>query len=223
MGYFRELPNLLYQSFLPDKKSSLDYTEVKNLFRRTKLRDDLQNVFTFQARYETDESIVTREKFYGANQLSYFLNPQHSQFLYANVNVTNDQFSPYVYQTITSAGYGRKFIQTNTFSLTVQAGPGYRRSKNRTTRDVNDNFVLAAQADVCWKINDDVKFTQQVIDNLGKEYNYIRSTTALTSKLTQHFAMEASFTLDYYSNIPANMNRFKKLDTTTMLGLVYNF
>ena len=45
MGYFRELPNLLYQSFLPSKNSSLDYIEVKNLFRRVKLRDDLQNVF----------------------------------------------------------------------------------------------------------------------------------------------------------------------------------
>ena len=37
MGYFRELPNLLYPSFLPEKKSSLDYVEVKNIFRRVKL------------------------------------------------------------------------------------------------------------------------------------------------------------------------------------------
>ena len=42
MGYFRELPNLLYPSFLPNKNSSLDFIEIKNLFRRAKLRDDLQ-------------------------------------------------------------------------------------------------------------------------------------------------------------------------------------
>ena len=41
MGYFRELPNLLYPSFLPEKTSSLDFIEVKNIFRRVKLRDDL--------------------------------------------------------------------------------------------------------------------------------------------------------------------------------------
>ena len=52
MGYFRELPNLLYQSFLPSKNSSLDYVETKNLFRRTKLRDDLQNIFTLFDKYE---------------------------------------------------------------------------------------------------------------------------------------------------------------------------
>ena len=46
MGYFRELPNLRYPSFLKEKRSSLDYIEVKNVFRRVKLRDDLHNNFT---------------------------------------------------------------------------------------------------------------------------------------------------------------------------------
>ena len=31
MVYFRELPNLLYPSFLPDKTSSLDFVEIKNV------------------------------------------------------------------------------------------------------------------------------------------------------------------------------------------------
>ena len=52
MGFFRELPNLRYPSFLPNKSSSLDYVEVKNIFRRVKLRDDLQNNFTVFDRYE---------------------------------------------------------------------------------------------------------------------------------------------------------------------------
>lgn len=40
MGYFRELPNLEYQSFLDEATSSRDYVLVKNLFRRVKIRDD---------------------------------------------------------------------------------------------------------------------------------------------------------------------------------------
>ena len=74
MGYFRELPNLLYQSFLPDKKSSLDYTEVKNLFRRTKLRDDLQNVFTLFDKYEIPDEFRPEnvaEDFYGNDELDW--------------------------------------------------------------------------------------------------------------------------------------------------------
>ena len=55
MSYFRELPNLLYPSFLPEKTSSLDYVEVKNIFRRIKIRDDLYNNFTIFQKYEIPE------------------------------------------------------------------------------------------------------------------------------------------------------------------------
>ena len=52
MGFFRELPNLLYQSPLSSRTSADEYIEVKNLFRRVKLREDLQNVFTVFDKYE---------------------------------------------------------------------------------------------------------------------------------------------------------------------------
>ena len=53
MGYFRELPNLDYQSFIPkDEHACGDYIRVKNLFRRSKIRDDLQNVFTLFNKYQ---------------------------------------------------------------------------------------------------------------------------------------------------------------------------
>ena len=74
MGYFRELPNLLYHSFLTEKTSSLDYTEVKNLFRRVKLRDDLQNVFTLFDKYEIPDGYRPEnvaENFYGNDLLDW--------------------------------------------------------------------------------------------------------------------------------------------------------
>ena len=46
MTYFRELPNLTYQSTSSDRSSSEDYVVVKNIFRRAKLRDDLRYIFT---------------------------------------------------------------------------------------------------------------------------------------------------------------------------------
>jgi len=55
MSYFRELPDIEYQSPLSDRNSSLDYVRVKNLFRRIKLRDDLKNTFTLFNKYEIKE------------------------------------------------------------------------------------------------------------------------------------------------------------------------
>ena len=51
MSYFRELPDLNYQSPLKTKNSSRSYVRVKNLFRRVKLRDDLKGSTTFLQNY----------------------------------------------------------------------------------------------------------------------------------------------------------------------------
>jgi hypothetical protein len=56
MGYFRELPNLEYQSFLDNRNSSEDYLLVKNFFRRVRLRDDLQNIFTLFNKYTISDN-----------------------------------------------------------------------------------------------------------------------------------------------------------------------
>ena len=74
MGYFRELPNLLYPSFLPNKNSSLDFIEIKNLFRRAKLRDDLQNNFTVFEKYEIPMGLrpdTVAEELYGSDELDW--------------------------------------------------------------------------------------------------------------------------------------------------------
>ena len=74
MGYFRELPDLRYPSFLPNKTSSLDYVEVKNIFRRAKLRDDLQNNFTIFNKYEIPMGArpdTVAEDLYGSSQFDW--------------------------------------------------------------------------------------------------------------------------------------------------------
>ena len=74
MGYFRELPDVEYQSFLSDAISSQDYLKVKNLFRRNKVRDDLQNIFTIFNKYEIVEGArpdTVAEEFYGKADLDW--------------------------------------------------------------------------------------------------------------------------------------------------------
>ena len=74
MGYFRELPNLDYQSFLPSSNSSQNYIRVKNLFRRCKLRDDLQNVFTIFNKYEIRDGArpdTVAEELFGSAELDW--------------------------------------------------------------------------------------------------------------------------------------------------------
>ena len=74
MGYFRELPTLRYPSFLSDKTSSLDYVDAKNLFRRVKLREDLQSILTLFDKYEIPHGFRpdnVAEDLYGSDTLDY--------------------------------------------------------------------------------------------------------------------------------------------------------
>ena len=74
MGYFKELPDVEYQSFLSDAISSREYLTVKNLFRRNKLRDDLQNIFTLFNKYEIVDGArpdTVAEEFYGSAGLDW--------------------------------------------------------------------------------------------------------------------------------------------------------
>tara|TARA_Y100000114_G_scaffold103482_1_gene96600 strand:- start:117 stop:773 length:657 start_codon:yes stop_codon:yes gene_type:complete len=74
MGYFRELPNLQYQSPYTSRISSSTYVTAKNIFRRMKIRDDLKSVFSVFDKYEIDDGdrpdTVARD-FYGKSNLDW--------------------------------------------------------------------------------------------------------------------------------------------------------
>ena len=89
MSYFRELPDIQYQSPIEDRNSSLDYVTAKNIFRRVKLRDDLQNVFTLFNKYQIKEGErpdTVAEKLYGAPDYDWVV------LLSANITSVRDQW-----------------------------------------------------------------------------------------------------------------------------------
>ena len=74
MTYFRELPSILYQSPLSTRSSSDEYVEVKNLFRRVKLRDDLKASITYLTNYYVRDWFrpdQVAEDLYGSSNLDW--------------------------------------------------------------------------------------------------------------------------------------------------------
>ena len=74
MGYFRELPNIAYQSPLTHKNSSRDYILIKNLFRRTKLFDFLKDNVSVLDKFTIgigDRPDTIAEELYGDASLDY--------------------------------------------------------------------------------------------------------------------------------------------------------
>ena len=69
MSYFRELPDILYQSNLLHKVSSQEYIQIKNIFRRVKIQDWIQENTNFFNRYtirDGERPDTLAERLYGS-------------------------------------------------------------------------------------------------------------------------------------------------------------
>ena len=76
MGYFRELPDIAYQSPLSHKNSSRDFLLIKNIFRRTKLFDFLENNVSLLDKFtigDGDRPDTVAEQMYGDSSLDYII------------------------------------------------------------------------------------------------------------------------------------------------------
>ena len=89
MSYFRELPDLEYESPFATRISSSSYVQAKNIFRRMKIRDDLQNIFTVFNKYEIREGArpdTIAEELYGKSDLDWVV------LISANITNVRDQW-----------------------------------------------------------------------------------------------------------------------------------
>jgi|TARA_B100000287_G_scaffold290718_1_gene274085 hypothetical protein len=141
MGYFRELPNVEYQSFLSDAISSKEYLTVKNLFRRNKLRNDLQNVFTIFNKYEIVDGArpdTVAEEFYGSSELDWVV------LMTAGIINVRDEWplSNFQLYQYTEQKYGIENL-TNFYNYeTIEVKDSNGRLILPAGKDVNEDFVL---------------------------------------------------------------------------------
>ena len=141
MGYFRELPDVEYQSFLSDAISSQDYLKVKNLFRRNKLRDDLQNVFTLFNKYEIVEGArpdTVAEEIYGSAQLDWVV------LMTAGIINVRDEWPLSNYQLYKYAEnkYGVENLSNINHYVTREIKDSNGRLILPEGKDVNEDFTL---------------------------------------------------------------------------------
>ena len=76
MSYFRELPNINYISLLKDKSRNDERILVKNIFKRAKLRTDVDQAITAFEFYEITENMrpdVVAQNIYGDPELDWVI------------------------------------------------------------------------------------------------------------------------------------------------------
>ena len=74
MAYFNELPNISYPSLLPRSNKAEDRIEVKNIFKRAKLRDDVEQAITAFNYYQIEDGMrpdMVAERLYSDPELDW--------------------------------------------------------------------------------------------------------------------------------------------------------
>lgn len=157
MGYFSQLPDFNYVSRLDEKVSSTDYIEVKNLFRRAKVREDLFQNFTAFTRYtivgdERPDNVAV--KFYGDPELDWvILHVNNIMNVREEWPMTNQSFKNHLidkYGSIAGANeihhYETEEVRDQGDNLIVPAGLQVDEDFSITYRDpVQGKEVIASE------------------------------------------------------------------------------
>jgi hypothetical protein len=207
MSYFRELPNLEYESFLSSKKSSNEYLLVKNLFRRVKLRDDLKNVFTIFNKYEIVDGArpdTVAEELYGSSQYDWVV------LVTAGITKIRDQWPLSDQQLYLYAEniYGNELNSIHHYE-TIEVKDSQDRLILPKGQVVDSNFTIPNPLDKLQTLNPVVGITnyeyevdknnkkrviyvlkpiylQQVLTDIKKEMTYSESSQYINDKLIKN-------------------------------------
>lgn len=152
-------------------------------------------------------------------ELSTHYNFDPRNYAFDTLRASHDTFSGYSYQATIAAGLGRKLWVSDRGELSVEAGPGYRRSKLKEGTTQN-NLIGLAKVEFNYKISDTAKFEQSLTVLGGAANTEIESESGLSVDLTKTIALKVAYTVQHNTKVPVGT---KKTDTFTSINLVYAF
>ena len=166
----------------------------------------------------SDENGRTGEKYFASAKLDRKFD--EVSYIFALVEHEDDRFSGFHYQTTFTFGYGRTVIDNETHKLSLEGGPGYRRSEIVEGDRVEEEAVLRGALDYAWKISETSKLTEELSVEVGDESTISKSSTKLKTKVNSSFSLTLGYDIKHQSEVPVDT---KNTDTTTYITLDYTY
>lgn len=176
-------------------------TETANAkFEVVRESEDWKNFFAARALYGRASEIESAERYDARYQLDHFFSEQ--TFWFVGGRYEDDQYGGFAYQATGSAGFGRKFFDSDTTKLSTQIGAGYRslRSEELIRDDslaVIDRIPGERQQDIVANgaitfehaFNDNTRVLNSFLIESGSSNTFTRNDLALQVKMTQVLAL----------------------------------
>ena len=176
------------------------------------------------------DGVDNRNRWYvGANAQRDFTDRLYG---FSNVSYEEDQFSGFDSRLFVGVGAGYHIYKEKPLTWSIEAAPGYRRSKIAEVTDglvpptvlvpgfsAND-FALRGSSRLAYDFNDKVTFTNDTDVIYTDTSTQTINTAAVTAQLTEKISGRVSFEVRNDTNPP---DGFVSTDTATRVSIVYGF
>ncbi len=170
-----------------------------------------------RADYQRNNGVTTREQFLAAYEPNYKINDR--LFAYALAQYERDRFQGFSGRYSVSGGLGYQIIDTESITLSVQAGPAWRRTELLDGSSTS-NLAGLASADFDWQIAESIAFTQDASAFVQSGSSTFISDSGLQAALSDDISVRLSYTVERDTDPPAGA---VKTDTLSRITLIYDF
>ncbi|MFT6418959.1 MAG: putative salt-induced outer membrane protein YdiY [Cognaticolwellia sp.] len=210
-----------------DVKAGFDFTHEAGAWKSTVNLGLLVKKSEEEDENGEDHFTTSDQKWTAVGQTNYTIDKASPNYIYANASYEDDRFSSFDNQSSISAGWGRRWYETEKTTLDADIGPGFKRDVVSATdtdpEEINTAFIVQAQALYTREINEHVLFKQLLVAKYAPKSDAnstYKARTSISTKLLETLQLKFSFTVDYNTDVDEDK---ENVNTETAMTLVYSF
>ena len=210
-----------------DVKAGFDFTHEAAAWKSTLNLGVLVKKSEEEDENGEDHFETSDQKWTVVGQTNYTIDKASPNYIYGNASYEDDRFSSFDNQSSISAGWGRRWYETEKTTLDADIGPGFKRDVVSATdtdpEEVNTAFIVQAQALYTRELNEHVLFKQLFVAKYAPKSDAnstYKARTSIATKLLETLQLKFSFTVDYNTDVDEDK---ENVNTETAMTLVYSF
>lgn len=170
-----------------------------------------------RADYQESNGVTTREQFMAAYEPNWKVSER--LFVYALGQYERDRFQGFSARYSASGGLGYDVIVEDDMTLSVKAGPAWRRT-DLVDGATTSNLAGLAALDYDWQIAETITLTQDASALIQSGSSTYISDTGLQAKIAGDFSIRLSYTVEHDTDPPLDA---VNTDTLSRVTLIYDF
>jgi len=183
--------------------------------------NDLEN-WTHKAggsllRTVTDD-VTSADRWELRGETNYKLTPR--SYLFGTLRYEDDLFTDFAYQATAAAGYGYRFIATESTKFEGQIGAGFRQTELRITGDTSEDAIVRGALAYEHKLTGTTMIYERLLVESGSDNTYVQNQLGMEVKINDTFALGLDYAVRHNTDV---LPGTEETDQVITVNLVYGF